>query len=60
MMKDTYYSHDRTFCSKKDCKETKCERNQSHVQFPFKYLSVADYSVTGQCLLREKESKDGK
>lgn len=54
-MKDTYYTSDRTFCSKKDCKETKCEMNQRNVRFPFRYLSIADYSVTSQCLLREKE-----
>ena len=51
----TYYSNDRTFCSKSDCKEVDCEMNQKHINFPVKEISIADYSVTEQCLLNKKE-----
>lgn len=54
-MKETYYSNDRTFCSKSDCKETRCDVHQSHIRFPVREISMADYSVTSECLLNERK-----
>lgn len=56
-MKDSYYSNDRTFCANSNCKETQCEMNQSHIRFPAREISLADYSVTEVCVLNKNKEK---
>ena len=44
-------SDDRTFCSKRDCKHTKCTLHQSNIKNKCRYRSVADYENTEYCKL---------
>ena len=52
-----YYSDDITWCSKRECTVTECERNQKNIRknAPFyKYFSVANLEKTNFC---KKEKK---
>lgn len=50
---NTYYSHDITWCSKKNCTYTKCERNRKHIRPGRWEYSFADYEGTKCCPKRK-------
>ena len=51
-------SDDITFCSKKDCKHTKCGRHQCNIQDIWRDRSVADYENSDYCLKKRGVEND--
>ena len=53
-----YTSQDITFCTKRDCKNKKCERNRCHINWAIKpYHSFADFENTQYCLKKRSGGK---
>ena len=44
-----YYSEDITWCSKRNCNNSKCERNRKRIRPTVKPLSFADLEYTKYC-----------
>lgn len=56
--KRPYYDQDITFCSKRNCKNTKCRRNSCHIDWSVKpYHSFADFEDTRNCPQKWIESE---
>lgn len=51
-----FFENDRTFCSKEDCERTDCYRHQANVIGKPRYLSLAMFEGTKECI---KEKDDG-
>lgn len=52
-------SDDRTFCSKRDCKHTKCTFHQSNIKNKLRDRSVADYENTKYCEKKLESMRKG-
>lgn len=53
-----YYTQDITFCSKRDCKNTKCKRNHCHIDWSVKpYQSFSNFENTQYCLNKRSDTE---
>lgn len=50
-----FFDNDRTFCSNAECKHTECYRHQANIVGKPRFLSIADFEGTEECI---KEKKD--
>ena len=56
-----YSSQDITFCSSRTCKNTRCDRNRSNIDWSVArlYRSFADFEGTQYCPKQKEVQKDG-
>lgn len=52
-----FFENDRTFCWNKECEHTECYRHQANVVGKPRYLSLADFEGTKECI-KEKENEN--
>lgn len=52
-----FFENDRTFCSNSECKHTECYRHQANVIGKPRFLSIAMFEGTNECIKEKKDEK---
>ena len=52
-----FFENDRTFCSNTECKHTECYRHQANVVGKPRFISLAMFEGTKECIKEKKDAE---